>query len=215
MTARRFDFGAHHRRSATRRGPGGGGGASRCALFGVWLTLLAGCATVTFKRGASPDAMAADERACRNAGTDEAAFVECMRNRGWFVHEINRVGDGTSTDARVTEPRAPGAGSAVAAGDEVARRAPGAAPAPKGTGPPSATAAGPPAGTADPLARINVASWWKLGGSAADLDRAIDKCVGELGTAHRPNPGATVVTAGLRACLRAADWYAVGVSASR
>jgi hypothetical protein len=65
------------------------------------------------------------------------------------------------------------------------------------------------------LARVDVASWWKLGGSAADLDRAIEACVGDLGAAHRPEPGARIVTAGMRACLRARGWYAFGGSGAR
>jgi hypothetical protein len=62
----------------------------------------------------------------------------------------------------------------------------------------------------DPLAKVSVASWWKLGGTPADLDRAIGACVGELGPAHRPSPNNTEVTAGLRACLRKAGWFAIG-----
>ena len=51
-------------------------------------------------------------------------------------------------------------------------------------------------------------SWWKLGGTPADLDRAIDQCVATLGPAHRPDPNARVVTNGLYACLRSDGWYA-------
>jgi hypothetical protein len=62
----------------------------------------------------------------------------------------------------------------------------------------------------DPDTKINVSSWWKLGGTAADLDRAVAACVDELGAAHKPNPGITEVTVALKDCLRAKKWIAVG-----
>jgi hypothetical protein len=55
-----------------------------------------------------------------------------------------------------------------------------------------------------------VSSWWKLGGTNADLDRAVAACVDELGAAHRPNVGPTEVTVALRDCLRAKKWLPVG-----
>jgi hypothetical protein len=67
----------------------------------------------------------------------------------------------------------------------------------------------------DPLTRVEVASWWKLGGSTADLDRAINACVAKLGDEHRPEPGATVVTTGMQDCLRAAGWRSFGGAATR
>ena len=208
----------------TIRGVGG------CIGVALWLAALAGCATLTFKRGASPGDMAAAETACRSENPEEAAYVECMRNRGWFV-----TGSGTAPDAAVTPgaaPEAPAGAPGAPAADEAPApaNAPSAVPAephmPSAAAPalPGATAApvveGKPAVTpaapADPLARVEVGSWWKvLGGSPADLDRAIDTCVATLGPAYRPEPGATVVTEGLRACMRAAGWYSLKGSSVR
>lgn len=111
-----------------------------------------------------------------------------------------------------------GTGAAPAAAEPVAVPE---SPAPKGSAaaeravaPVAAPAAPVPAKAAakvfDPLARVRIGSWWKLGGSAAALDADVATCVGELGNAHRPDPALTEVTAGLRACLRAAGWFSLG-----
>ncbi len=186
-------------------------------LCAVSLGALTGCGSVSmeFKRGASPDAMATDEAACRDATTGEFAYLDCMRGRGWFV-----TGPGVPTPSA--------AAAAKAAAPPPAEDKPGitfgyepprggsqvAPPTPTVAAKPPPTATATPA-AADPLARVNVASWWKLGGNTADLDRSIDQCVAELGPAHRPESNATVVTVGLRTCLRAAGWYALGGSAPR
>jgi hypothetical protein len=60
------------------------------------------------------------------------------------------------------------------------------------------------------MARVEVGSWWKLGASAADLDRDTEACVKQLGAAHRPEKGDRFVTLALRSCLREAGWYPVG-----
>lgn len=62
----------------------------------------------------------------------------------------------------------------------------------------------------DPDSKINVSSWWKVGGTASDLDRAVGACVDELGASHQPNPAITEVTVALKDCLRAKKWIAVG-----
>ncbi|MGH7787506.1 MAG: hypothetical protein ACRERC_11605, partial [Candidatus Binatia bacterium] len=54
------------------------------AILAAGLAAFSGCATFSFKAGASPDTMAADERACR-ASAGDPGFVECMRERGWYV----------------------------------------------------------------------------------------------------------------------------------
>ena len=64
----------------------------------------------------------------------------------------------------------------------------------------------PAAAGGDGRERIAVSSWWKLGGSNADLNRALKSCIGKLGKNHRPEFGATVVTAALQSCLRTAGW---------
>jgi hypothetical protein len=215
------------------------------AIIGLlWLT---GCATVTFKRGAGPGAMAADEDACRHTSADETAYTQCLRDRGWFVAGKAAHGD-TETVLEPPEPApasAPPATVVPGASEKpvaVERPTPATADGPPATKPAVATPTNraattgtsapvvPPAAPArpdirsaapepapaatpkvlDPLSKVDVGSWWKLGGTTADLDHAIAACVTDLGEAHRPNPGATLVTVALRDCLRKAKWFPVG-----
>jgi hypothetical protein len=204
---------------------------TRILIVGL-MAVLAGCGSVTFKRGAGPDSMAADERRCRAAAADEAGFAACMREGGWFVAMTGEEGAKASAADRWMEAQkvdqnatdaatAPADGSAPAAVLEESgsgSTAPAAAnvaatsrtrPVVKESVPtPVPAAAAEP--NFDPLAEVAVASWWKLGGSAATLDNAIAACVSELGVAHRPDAAAKSVTAGMRACLRAGGWFAVG-----
>jgi len=191
----------------------------RHVSLALLLALLAGCATVSFKPGASPQAMEADERACREASRGEASFTECMRNRGWYMR-----GTGAAEAAPPLTPAAPAqldatpsapparSFTAAAAMPIPTPSAPAAPSTPLLPAAPPSTPTTTPAEPTDPLAEVEVGSWWKLGGTPAELDRAIDACVAELGPAHRPVPNATVVTAGLRACLRKAGWFGVGRS---
>ncbi len=190
-------------------------GRSRRAF---WLALLApvlvafgGCGTVTFKRGASPDAMHAAERSCGHLTADDAAYIECMREHGFFV-------SGTAAATAGAAPVAHGAAPSVpVAGQGVAVTAPVPAPAVAPAAAAAAVAVEVPATSEvevptelDPLDLIDVASWWRLGGSATDLDRATDDCVEELGEEHRPEPGSRAVTAAMYDCLRAVGWRPFG-----
>ena len=192
------------------------------AAVALFLVSLAGCgASISFKRGASPDAMSADERTCREGGGGDAAFLQCMRDRGWTMIETGErhadKGGAVPATAPAVPAVAPTPAAAIPASRAVAPAMPSpvAEPAPPSP-PPASNASAPalggliPAQPSDPLTKVSVASWWKLGGTTADLDRSIDACVGELGPAHRPAPNATEVTAALRACLRKAGWFAVG-----
>jgi hypothetical protein len=194
--------------------------------FLLCIALLAGCATITFKPGAQPNAMADDESACHAANQSNAGYVECMRSRGWFV-----TGAATSGDKEATKAPAPAATPNAAIKDHATPPTPAAAIAPAPTPSPtvsdaavtpgSAAAVPPsprepvdlvepttaePEGETDPLALVEVGSWWKFGGSVGDLDRATAQCVAELGPAHKPAAGSKEVTVGLRNCLRADGW---------
>ncbi len=193
----------------------------------VAILLAGGCASVTFKRGASPGAMSADESACGGRETAEpAAFRQCMKDRGWFVagqSEDSVAGSAVETPAAewlaqkrqqtatpvATTTAAATAASAASTGTSGAAGPAVAAPTtvPETAMAPVVAAPLPAASAFDPMAEKKVTSWWKLGGSAAAFDGAVATCVTELGVAHRPDPPATTVTAGLKACLRAAGWY--------
>lgn len=191
----------------------------RHLLFLLWLMALTGCGTVAFKPGSSSQDMTTDEQQCRAANPDKAAVAECMRQRGWSVLESAQPAPAGSPAKELPAPVPENAGGKAPAAPvpPAAAAAPVAATTPtpsallQATPPPTVE---PPA-DADPLTRLEVAAWWKLGAGGGDLDRAIDACVTRLGAAHRPDANATVVTAGLYRCLREAGWYAVSPGALR
>jgi len=219
----------------------------------VALLVATGCATVTFKPGAGPGGAKADEDACRASSATQAAYVACLRERGWMVggkgtEPAPRAKTAEATGAPAAAPATPSTTAQPPAAGTAARskemtppaegpgRPPGGEPEakrPVAGGTPETVPAppieakpakpGPPAraGYPDaeepaaeaPLApdtKINVSSWWKLGGTAGDLDRAVAACVKELGASHQPNPAVTEVTVALKDCLRAQKWIAVG-----
>ncbi|MEE3329403.1 MAG: hypothetical protein VX246_00920 [Myxococcota bacterium] len=60
-------------------------GVALAALLVLSAVALAGCAGATFKRGASPGSIAADERACREKTATEKEYADCMRERGYVT----------------------------------------------------------------------------------------------------------------------------------
>jgi hypothetical protein len=186
----------------------------------------AGCATVTFKPGVSPDGMAIDEHACREADAGDAAYVACMRERGWFVggKSAQRA---SAVQEQLHDRQAVDAVGGALASDGVEESA-ATASKPQRTNSPSTEASAyvesadrtqdaprQRSAAPDPLARIHVSSWWKLGAGPDALGRAVDACLRELGDPHRPDPAVTEVTVGFRDCLRGDGWFAVGASDAR
>lgn len=191
---------------------------ARAALLGVVLpTLLAagGCGEVMFKRGAGPGEMQNTQAGCRQKSADEDAYATCLRAAG-FVYE--KPGEGgvlfsapvpVATDAAATTesaaPAAAGAAAPAAAGGLTATVEP--------AGRAGASQAAPkpaPQLPADPLAKVKVASWWKLGGNAGGLAADQASCAASLGDAHRMDPNARTATVGMVGCLRGKGWFAVG-----
>lgn len=216
--------------------------ASTLIALVIASALVAGCSSVTFKRGATPTTMATDERRCRKENPADGAFRACMRDQGWFVAggadatptpASDRTGEHTSPLARVIDfsapiPAAPAQAPTPATTPTMSTQsqAPATSPAATTATPrqrqlpvaavvsaPSSPAAAPePAPTATEPALIGVASWWKFGGTAGGLDADIAACTRKLGNAHRPAPAATLVTREMGACLREHGWYALGTS---
>jgi len=168
-------------------------------LLSMLLGLSAGCASLTFKRGASPEALRSDERACRAESSDDAGYGECMRDRGAFVAGAAGMAPGGDGAPKAVEPPRGDPMHGVEPAPAMEQQA--------------APAIAPPTDSEeplDPLALVTISSWWKLGASGDALDGAIDTCASELGETHRPAKGAANVTVGLRECLRKAGWYPLG-----
>lgn len=154
--------------------------------------VAAGCGTIGFKRGAGGPALLADEAACREQAADPAAVQSCMSERGWsIVGEARLAGSAEPVEETVR--------TAVPEGTPIVLERPvNPDPAPEAVAP------------SEPSTQVRVESWWKLGGTAAALDVAIDACVATLGAAHAPARPPLIVTAGLRDCLRHAGWRPLG-----
>lgn len=185
---------------------------------------LTGCGEMVFKRGADPGSMASTQAACRAKTDGEPAYIACMEQQGYvvkgssqsvFVSGADEATPGTAGGGKPSSFFVEGAAPAPAAPVAKAPAAKPAAPAaPAAVAPaavaPAAVAPKPAAVAVDPLELVDVASWWKLGGSASGLEAAQADCVAKLGNAHRPVPDSTQVTRGLIGCLRDAGWRGIG-----
>jgi hypothetical protein len=60
-----------------------------------------------------------------------------------------------------------------------------------------------------PLDVYTISSWWKMGSSAAVLEKNINECVTTLGEAHKPNNKTQQVTRGLVVCMHEKGWKAL------
>ncbi len=65
--------------------------ALRVVLLLLGLLIVIGCAGVSFKRGASGDSMAADERDCRSSTDNEEQYIKCMRDRGYSMPRLDSM----------------------------------------------------------------------------------------------------------------------------
>lgn len=171
-------------------------------LSALTLGLLAGCTSVSFKQGAGGADYRRDERACMGTTTERTAFIQCMEAKGWWTRSTEELSQIALVSVEESEAAAE-AQPAVRAESE----APGAAPA--GTRP-SAGSAAAPARTAavskDPLARLRIAMWSKMGAGATELIADQTQCLSALGEAHAPDTSAGTVTRGLYDCLRKQGW---------
>ena len=177
--------------------------------------MLTGCGEVVFKRGAGPGSMASAQSACRASTKDEQAYIACMEGEGYLVKgsQDSVFVDGPDTAAGSGKSLGdalfvPGTAAVTAA---AAKAEPPATPVAKTATPaPVVAPAAVPAPALDPLEQVDVASWWKLGGSPDQLKAAQDRCVASLGNAHRPDSAGTKVTRAMIGCLKEAGWRGIG-----
>jgi hypothetical protein len=191
--------------------------AAILATGGV-LVAVAGCAEVTFKRGAGPGEMQASEQACREKTATVEAYKACLHAAGFvyakpsgdsalFVEdeptpgtEIAAAASATPSDATASATSAAGEGAPTVSVEPSGR-----------AGQSLAQAARPKANVpSDPLKQITVASWWKLGGTAGGLAADQSVCGDSLGAAHRAAANSRLVTVGMLRCLKGKGWFAVG-----
>lgn len=61
---------------------------------------MSGCLTFSWRRGASGEAMSADEKSCRETTETDAAYEDCLRSRGIWLLDAG-------TPERASSPAAP------------------------------------------------------------------------------------------------------------
>ena len=61
----------------------------------------------------------------------------------------------------------------------------------------------------DPLEKVKINSWWKVGAGAEQLRDDSQACVEKLGKEHAPLKNYSVVTNGLLVCMHNKGWYAI------
>lgn len=156
-------------------------------LSALTLGLLAGCTSVSFKQGAGGADYRRDERACMGTTTERTAFIQCMEAKGWWTRSTEELSQITLVSVEESE---------AAAEVQPARPAPAA----------RTTAAPAPVVPKDPLARLRIAMWSKMGAGANELIADQTQCLSTLGEAHAPDTTAGTVTRGLYECLRKQGW---------
>ena len=147
-----------------------------------------GCGTISYKAGGTDrDYQAARDR-CHNEGhTESPDFERCMQAQGWIVKQVGAPAPPSaakqSNPAGSVSPRlqsSPAAGNVAPSSNE----------APSAEQP------------------IIVKNWFKLGGTADELQAAKKRCATKLGTADRREPESDVVTSEMLDCLRSEGWRA-------
>lgn len=173
------------------------------ALLGA--LLLSACTSVSFKQGAGGTDYKRDASTCLGTTTERTAFLQCMEAKGWWTRSTEElsqialvpVDDGDAAEAAVTASAPTPAEAAVSA--------PAAAPgAPASTR--AHTVAPAVAAPRDPLSRIRIAMWSKMGAGADDLIADQKRCLDTLGDAYAPDTTAGTVSRGLYDCLRRQGW---------
>ena len=184
---------------------------SSCAVL-----VLTGCAEVTFKRGAGPGEMQATEQGCREKTATVEAYKACLNAAGFIYAKPSGDTVLFADDEETAQAAATDTGIATAVEEEPASVASDGAPTvsvePSGRAGESQPQATKPVAKApaDPLKKVTVASWWKLGGNAGGLEADQASCGTTLGEAHHVAPNARVVTVGMLRCLKTKGWFAVG-----
>ncbi|WP_018411846.1 hypothetical protein [Methyloversatilis thermotolerans] len=177
--------------------------------------LAAGCSSISFKQGAGGADYRRDERACLGTTTERTAFLQCMEAKGWWTRSTEELATITLVPVDETEQ----AGEDAMSPAEADAAASHATPAPAGVSapaaaPPPPASAGASARTApsttaaarDPMARVRIAMWSRMGAGTAELIADQKRCLDTLGEAHAPDTTAGTVTRGLYECMRKQGW---------
>ena len=161
--------------------------ASSMSLIAITLSACGG--EFSYKRGASVQDFQSQKQICAGSEKSEATIQQCLEENGWIVldgdnkqslrdRQLNTV---TTTYTKASaDPFA------------VEKQAP--------------TETAPTVTETDPLARIQVSSWWKMGASAEQLIIEGQACLTELGDAYYANGNMSEVSLGVAFCMEDKGW---------
>ena len=63
--------------------------------------------------------------------------------------------------------------------------------------------------TVNPLDKVHISSWWKVGAGADQLLADGESCTSELGAAYQPEENMSLVTYGFIQCMKETGWFAL------
>ena len=195
--------------------------ASACLVI---LAALCAC-EISYKRGASPTAMASDEQSCRAENDSSEAYRDCMKDLGWFISSADPmpqlVALANKDDADISvaelqrelkvEPKASGESSLKS--DKASKIL---TPTPKENVNANSVKAPQesipaeknlPASEAPSEQTMKVSSWWKFGGSPQQLASDQQKCRAALGEENAED--GLLVSGTMYQCMRKLGWFGI------
>ncbi len=181
---------------------------------------LNGCGgELSYKQGASAQELTNTKKICQSDGLKtEAEVNKCLETNGWSVHQLDdmdlfAVPSVTSNrqNAQPSEMFLPEDKSAAISNDASAslQKTTSAKNTLETKTDSVADAQKASTKQTSPLDIYTISSWWKMGSSAALLEKNINECVASLGEAHRPNNKTQQVTRGLVVCMHEKSWKAL------
>lgn len=181
------------------------------------------CGEVSYKRGASVRDIESAHKACR--GVPESAFSDCLQKQGWEVQKFDDselFAETSVTDNRGTPPAkhektmeeelqetAQPRNSVERATPATATSKTQSETSVADTKPTPSPMVKPAPAPVDPLKTYKINSWWKFGGTPAQLKADQTSCVTTLGEAHQPDMATQTYTRGLIECLHKNGWKAL------
>jgi hypothetical protein len=171
----------------------------RLSTLLAMIFLISGCGELAYKSGASGNDLANDRAACKSQDPTPASVEKCLTNKGWTVQRLDKL-EPTDADPVIEATVIPSNRRIenIGAYPSVAQN-------PTGNSTPDTTSI-PPKKVPDLLDKFTVNSWWKKGGSANDLQEAMNACAATLGDAHAPDATKQHVTRGLLLCMKEKGW---------
>lgn len=154
-----------------------------------------GCGEIAYKRGASAGDLDSSKKVCPAKSDDQPGYEKCMTAQGW---QLENLDEAMAFDALMpviaSKPTQPASTANQQSSDTEKNDSNKAA----------VDSASKP--ETNPMARLSINSWWKLGGNAADLTKAKNECTKTLGEAHLVDAINQQVSVDFLTCMKEKGW---------